>query len=326
MRKSSKVAVSDVAVLDRPVTRTAAIEACYYPVEDTMSGGYSLDSGLHGPVTLPKAVDVFPNPAAFFLLGKVPTATVATPVQEETPDVLAPYYGKQVSLTFLIGKDPATGENVEMGIGVCLAEAARNIATNKAASSKLAVIIRDANTNADIDLVFPVKVSRATSTHTATPKVSSGMTAEQLEAKRLKEEEELREKQRKAQEKEEARQRREREALAIKLAKALAATRNAPEEGTEQHFQFIMFTREQGATPKEQNYSWNARNPGKIANFGWKQIAQGFVRKYAGHVLLQGSRPCEASASEGKSFIGPAFRIIKEGETIPAGWYAIASK
>jgi hypothetical protein len=114
----------------------------------------------------------------------------------------------------------------------------------------------------------------------------------------------------------------ERQELAANLKKAMAAAENAAQKA--------MFMRPQGATPKEQNYAWNARNPDKVAekgpaNFGWKQRAQDFV-KGTTDILLQTSRPCEASQSEGKFFIGPAFRIIKEGETIPAGWYAIPTK
>lgn len=115
-------------------------------------------------------------------------------------------------------------------------------------------------------------------------------------------------------------------AFAENQSKLLTALRNAPVHGTEDRARWDGFTRQQGMTPKEANYAWNARNSaetGKIANFGWKQIAEKLVSTYVNYILVQSARPCEASASEGKMFIGPAFRIMPANEEIPAGWYRI---
>jgi hypothetical protein len=313
MRKISKVsAISDVAVLERPVVRTAALEACYYPVDpiNNLFDG-SLDSTLHGPVTLPLAVDVFPNPATFFLLGKISTKTVEIPFKEPE-DVLAPYYGKDVAVVIFLGMD--NGKEIEYGHGLAKGQDARNIAARLAQSSKRPIRLKDANTGTLIDVVSVSKGTRATSTRTATvTKSVKVLTPEEIEAQAL-------EKWRadyaaavKENAKFDAKAAKEKADLLASLVKALAAKENEAQRA--------LFTREQGATPKEQNYAWNARNPDKVAekgvaNFGWNQRGQEMVwatRDENGNlteILVTRLRPCEASLAEGVKRLGPAFKII----------------
>jgi hypothetical protein len=289
MRKISKVpAISDVAVMERPVVRTA-IEACSY-------------------------YDPNYQPAT-------PHKIVALEIPEEVPDVLAPYYGKDVAIVIFLGMD--NGKEIEYGHGLAKGQDARNIAARLAQSSKRPIRLKDADTGTLIDVVSVSKGTRATSTRTATvTKSVKVLTPEEIEAQALEKWHADYEAAVKENYKFDAKTAKNKADLLAAMVRALASKENEAQRA--------LFTREQGATPKEQNYAWNARNPDKVAekgpaNFGWKQRAQDFV-KGTTDILLQTSRPCEASKSEGKFFIGPAFRIIKQGETIPAGWYAIPSK
>jgi hypothetical protein len=218
------------------------------------------------------------------------------------------------------------GKEIEYGHGLAKGQDARNIATRLAQSSKRPIRLKDAKTGALIDVISVTKGTRATSTRTATvAKSVKVLSPEEIETQALEKWHADYAAAVKDNAKFDAKAAKEKADLLAAMVKALAAKENEAQRA--------LFTREQGATPKEQNYAWNTRNPNKVAekgvaNFGWKQRAQDFVKDTT-DFLLQGSRPCEASAREGKHFIGPAFKIVPAidgveiGQQAEPGWYRI---
>jgi hypothetical protein len=337
-----------VTTLEKPATRIA-LEACQYAYEACQ---YAYEACIY-PV---EYSNVFPAPGFLYAIesaGPVvynPRYQPATPHKIVTvvpaeitaPDLLAPYYGVQVKLTY------RAAPGMEFDLANPLGEHAKARAQEIANAKKFNVQIKDMATDTVILTVVPGSKSFSKSVTTSTRKVSGGtsvkvVTALSAEEIARKEEEERLAKIEAA---EEAHSimitKAYNKALPLyekfkieraeEISKALAVQWNKPEYDTEQYHQFMMFSRIEGATPKEQNLAWDIRNlhADKKANFGWKQIAQKFVTTYTGYVLLQTSRPDESATGDARNVLRPAFRIATVNElmvfgemVIPAGWYNI---
>lgn len=342
------------------VAVTAALEACYYPVDDTMSGGYALESSLNGAVTY----------SAFSAKGRAeiwamkhnnvtsrciynPEYTPATPhyvknafsVAAVVPDLLAPYFGKPVTMSYQLGIDPATNAMAEMGFGgIVDGKDAKRLATVAANKTKLPVVIKCGDTGTVIFTQF--KDGGAKSTATRVARVSNGATAmvakgatpeeiaERQEAARIAAEQAAEAARVKAEEIAEAArvkaalaaQKAEDKALAEiakNAAKALKANRTAPDFGTDNYAIFESLKKVEGATCKELNFEHDERNGNEYgtSNRGWKQIAQKLATT-CNHDLYQSVRVCNRTTSV-NVILTPVFKLVSKGEEAGAGWHNI---
>jgi hypothetical protein len=344
-RKVLDASDSFVSMGNRPVK--------YTPVDDTMSGGYSLDSGLNGPVTTPLyGIDTSAWRAAVWkgdfeaVTSRCiynPEYAAATPhyVKDAFPvakvveaDLLAPYAGKQVTLSYYIGKDPDTGKELEYGTVMVSGETAREAAIKLANTNKLPVVIRCADTGTKIYTQGSVKGAKATRTTSAGVKAAKGDNADEIarkeEAARVKHDNRMNALQDEAEKMNaafDASQAKNKAKLiaetAANLAKALAALRTAPEKWTENAAIFDSLKKDIGATCKELNFEHDERNgnPYGTSNRGWKQIAQKLALSY-NHQLFQSVRPCNRSTSKNIVLVS-AFKLVSEGEEGGAGWHNI---
>lgn len=201
---------------------------------------------------------------------------------------------------------------------------------------KVAVAIYCATTDTLLFTVEPTKGARKVSVisgtrQTSTRTVTSGMTEEQRkaqeEARQRKEEERAAkawDAMVDAAEKDNAKFDAQREKLiremATKLAKAQAKLMRHPKIDSDAYNNFLLLTREIGATCKELNHEHNVRSGLTNANFGWKQIALDMEKKFTYRLIAMG-RQCQVAEKKGLS---EAMRLIDRDIEIPAGWVDIS--
>jgi len=107
---------------------------------------------------------------------------------------------------------------------------------------------------------------------------------------------------------------------AARLAKLLKATIRHPDPSSDAYQNFLLLTREIGATCKELNHEHNMRSGRDNANFGWRQIADKMEKDF-GMLLIGQGRQCNVSTKRGLS---DAFRLIDRDAEIPSGWINIS--
>ena len=342
------------------VAVTAALEAAFYPVDDTMSGGYALESALNTPETDTALnakgrarvwLETYNEVTSRCIYNPEYAAATphyvknAFPVVPVVADLLAPYFGKSVTMSYQLGIDPATNQMAEMGFGgIVDGKDAKRLATAAANKTKLPVVLKCADTQKVIFVQF--KDGGAKSTATRVARVSGGTTAmvakgatpeeiaERQEAARIAAEQAAEAARIKAEEIAEAArvkaalaaQKAEDKALAEiskNAAKALKANRTAPDFGTDNYAIFESLKKVEGATCKELNFEHDERNgnPYGTSNRGWKQIAQKLAIT-CNHDLHQSVRDCNHTTSV-HVILTPAFKLVSKGEEGGAGWYNI---
>lgn len=338
-KKVTNMNASNVATLSRPVaTRIAleacqyAYEACTYPVEYSNTfpaPGFLFNIASAGPVVYnPRYMPATPFPV------KVP-ASPAPVVQ----DLLAPYFGKSVTLAYHVGIDPATGKNIEMGFDTVDGSAARAIATANAKKHNLPVVIRCAENGALVYTQGKEVTSKGTSvarvTSGATVKTAKGATPEEIaareEAARVKAEEAAAAAKAKAEQEAAAAAAKAAKAAAAARAKQIAenaknaakvlkATRTAPDAGTDNAAIFESLKKDIGATCKELNFEHDERNgnPYGTSNRGWKQIAVKLALT-CNQEIYQSVRVCNRTTSV-NILLMPAFKLVSKGENAGPGW------
>jgi hypothetical protein len=104
------------------------------------------------------------------------------------------------------------------------------------------------------------------------------------------------------------------------LAKAFKSTARHPKIDSDAYNNFLLLTREIGATCKELNHEHNLRSGLTNANFGWKQIALDMEKKFTYRLIAMG-RQCQVAEKKGLS---EAMRLIDRDLEIPAGWVDIS--
>jgi hypothetical protein len=260
-------------------------------------------------------------------------ATVQTE-ESQTVDPMAPYAHHMVKLSYVFD-----GMELDMGRifrGWDASKEAHDRA-NDAKGPKVPVAIRCATSNELFFTAHPMKGARnvsvvsgnrPASTRTV---ASAGMSEEakaRIEAERQRKEEARLQKLR---EEEEARKRKEEEKaqkardkaireMAAKLAKAQAKLMRHPKTDSDAYNNFLLLTREIGATCKELNHEHNMRSGLTTANFGWKQIALDMEKKFTYRLIAMG-RQCQVAEKKGLS---EAMRLIDRDLEIPAGWVDIS--
>lgn len=260
-------------------------------------------------------------------------------------DPMAPYAHHMVKLSYVFD-----GMELDMGRifrGWDASKEAHDRA-NDAKGPKVPVAIRCATSNELFFTAYPAKGARTVSVVSGTrqtstrPVASAGMTEEQkarIEAEKKRKEEERAARAWDAMvdqaEKDNAKfdKQREKEVreMAAKLAKAQAALRNAPKEGTDNFEQFNLFSDENGLTCMEGNHAMNVIKNRSDSNYGWKQKGKDFAEDY-NKVLIGQFRICAiAYAKTGKTdkSMKEAMRLVDKSYDengnviIPNGWYVI---
>lgn len=254
--------------------------------------------------------------------------------ESQTVDPMAPYAHHMVKLAYVF-------DGMELDVGRIFRgwEASKEAhdRANEKTGPKVPVAIRCATSGELLFTAYPVKGARNVSVVSGTrqtstrPVANTGMSEEEkarIEAERQRKEEE---RQRKLKEAEEARQRKEEEKaqkkrdkeireMAAKLAKAQKKLARHPSIDSDAYQNFLLFTREIGATCKELNHEHNMRSGLTTANFGWKQIAVRMEKEYSYRLIAMG-RQCQVSEKKGLS---EAMRLIDRDVEIPVGWVDIS--
>lgn len=252
----------------------------------------------------------------------------------EPVDPMAPYAHHMVKLSYVFD-----GMELDMGRifrGWDASKEAHDRA-NDAKGPKVPVAIRCATSNELFFTAYPVKGARNVSVVSGTRQTSTrtvanaGMSEE--EKARKEEERQRKEEERAAKawdamvdaaEKENAKFDAQREKqikeMAAKLAKAQAKLMRHPKTDSDAYNNFLLLTREIGATCKELNHEHNVRSGLNNANFGWKQIALDMEKKFTYRLIAMG-RQCQVAEKKGLS---EAMRLIDRDLEIPAGWVDIS--
>jgi hypothetical protein len=249
-------------------------------------------------------------------------------------DPMAPYSHHMVKLSYVF-------DGMELDVGRIFRgwEASQEAHTraNDKTGPKVPVAIRCATSNELFFTVYPVKGARTvsivsdnrqTSTRTVTKVGMSEEEKARIEAERQRKEEERAAKAwdamvdaaEKENEKFNAKREKEIKEMAAKFAKAQAKLMRHPKIDSDAYNNFLLLTREIGATCKELNHEHNLRSGLTNANFGWKQIALDMEKKFTYRLIAMG-RQCQVAEKKGLS---EAMRLIDRDLEIPAGWVDIS--
>ncbi len=256
-------------------------------------------------------------------------------IENVQSDPMASYAGQMVKLAYVFD-----GMGMELDIKLVngsVASATASEFANAKDGPKQPVSIRCATSGDLLATIYPekgvrnvsvVSGTRQTSTRTV---ASTGMSEE--ERQRKEEERQRKEEERAAKawdamvdaaEKDNAkfdlRKDKELKEMAAKFAKAQAKLMRHPKIDSDAYNNFLLLTREIGATCKELNFEHNIRSGRTDANFGWKQIALDMEKKFTYRLIAMG-RQCQVAEKKGLS---EAMRLIDRDLEIPAGWVDIS--
>lgn len=259
-------------------------------------------------------------------------ATVQTE-ERQTVDPMGQYGDLPVKMAYVFD-----GMELPMNFIIKASDASVEAAkrANDPKGPKVKVSIKCATTDKVLFVVEPMSGARKVAIisgtrQTSTRAVSSGMSEEakaRIEAERQRKEEERAAKAWDAMvdaaEKDNAKFDKQRDKeireMAAKLAKAQAKLMRHPKTDSDAYNNFLLLTREIGATCKELNHEHNVRSGLSNANFGWKQIALDMEKKFTYRLIAMG-RQCQVAEKKGLS---EAMRLIDRDIEIPAGWVDIS--
>jgi hypothetical protein len=249
-------------------------------------------------------------------------------------DPMAPYAHHMVKLAYVF-------DGMELDVGRIFrgwdASKEAHDRANDKTGPKVPVAIRCATSGELLYTAYPVKGARNVSVVSgnrpaATRTVAStGMSEEEkarIEAERQRKEEgraakawdAMVDQAEKDNAKFDAKREKEIKEMAAKLAKAQAKLMRHPKTDSDAYNNFLLLTREIGATCKELNHEHNMRSGLTTANFGWKQIALDMEKKFTYRLIAMG-RQCQVAEKKGLS---EAMRLIDRDIEIPVGWVDIS--